>query len=1285
MDSIKISNSNNEYEDDDENFELVDYTAASSWEKFVASIETRLCQWRVNDGRKGLLDIPELAAECTGLFVKHKQYKSAVLDQITQLCTRSARLSYRGTSYALVLSVNPLMALDENTAVPDAKSPGLWLFDSQFPPVHVPELEIDNSQAEPGMAWHPLHRWTGNNTIIYMRYLGDSSDWDDDSFEGTSDNYTVSLETAKLLISSLNIAAQNVRCQLPMFVPVGDAWRSLFTGRLFGTTKIQGQSSQPETLSFVQKYESVSLPQSPNAYLQLSGLLELFVTSFRLLSRVPSKQLQSSDKDQDNDNDKDADDSHASMTVAEKNWAFISNAVDLAALHEYRIKNTYSRDWNTRLPIFRYSSGDLNVGPANDPLRILTLKALFQRAPCSTYVDPQPTGRDRLYLKTATSWLLSVQMFPADRERTMLTEALEDAFAAWAQSSSEANRHRHLSLSEQIEAHEEITSDVLIDLFGSSSASRIAPPGLDTNKQESERSARDLALQLEQTFADVYNSAAEAHMHRPLGVSQLIARMPHGVAVPFNSLLWRLSEIILVATAKQSINFWQAPSIMAFLRLLWSMALKEIRWRWENNALLPRIPSATDYVATRDGISSGTDMPFAQPAPISHQTADDCQAATNLPKFDVHLNYSLVYQKLEMLNCCLERKLIKLQSLGQLADSLSQAALAGETSLPRSDHGHEPLDQAIKASLSADGDSESLAQRIRTRVKDQIRKRIGESGVEIGQRAWAQSSRIRQPIGRLLSTMRPLQHSSISSIDSSSGQDSKWPGLPDKEIEDFEEIKNDPYASDSEGFVSAEDIDYDDEDDDEDDEDGGAIASDGVIANDLSAKPSSVSARLPPNAVRNDSDSSKQPTARLAIMPESSPKETNYVDVAISSSVDSTSGFHHVSDIYESEKKVAIGSSAEPVREEKNCSKESSLSAGSSDNSDPRDAGQQLDDPSRPAGGLCKSESLRLLMTDEPMWIPRTQMPPVLTEDMLREREAILMSFGTSANGSKQRARLQCEELISDMESFKAANPHCTLADFIRWHSPRDWIVPEGSKSDKDGCLSVRMSSNSNSDNLWQQLWSEAKAIPADKQKPLFDHEMEAEKALHFLEGMPVYSVFSSLLPIIFLITYERLYKQPVVHRLGFLRERLLHLGKKIALQVNWLSVDPESPVFSSIMDDIEDLEVKTGRCVSLLHKFPEQYLLVEALVEHGQAVVDDRRIQKVVLKSLSKYNILTAVPARREYVFTSSLLGPGAGKSEAASSPLVQRMYVAADDDKSIRVNYTTATIQDTHGLTTS
>lgn len=55
------------------------------------------------------------------------------------------------------------------------------------------------------------------------------------------------------------------------------------------------------------------------------------------------------------------------------------------------------------------------------------------------------------------------------------------------------------------------------------------------------------------------------------------------------------------------------------------------------------------------------------------------------------------------------------------------------------------------------------------------------------------------------------------------------------------------------------------------------------------------------------------------------------------------------------------------------------------------------------------------------------------------------------------RARLQGGGLLqADMAAFKAANPACQLADFVRWHSPKDWhpdpTQPQG------GVLSDRMS-----------------------------------------------------------------------------------------------------------------------------------------------------------------------------------------------------------------------------------
>lgn len=109
--------------------------------------------------------------------------------------------------------------------------------------------------------------------------------------------------------------------------------------------------------------------------------------------------------------------------------------------------------------------------------------------------------------------------------------------------------------------------------------------------------------------------------------------------------------------------------------------------------------------------------------------------------------------------------------------------------------------------------------------------------------------------------------------------------------------------------------------------------------------------------------------------------------------------------------------------------------------------------------------------------------------------------------------------LLSDMESFKAANPNGKLEDFIRWYSPRDWIedanaktidgkreqkrmrkqkrtiqiytqtlhlfrADSGSCSDdtnqmRKGRLSSRMLIPG---NTWQAVWNAAKPVPARRQ-----------------------------------------------------------------------------------------------------------------------------------------------------------------------------------------------------------
>jgi len=64
------------------------------------------------------------------------------------------------------------------------------------------------------------------------------------------------------------------------------------------------------------------------------------------------------------------------------------------------------------------------------------------------------------------------------------------------------------------------------------------------------------------------------------------------------------------------------------------------------------------------------------------------------------------------------------------------------------------------------------------------------------------------------------------------------------------------------------------------------------------------------------------------------------------------------------------------------------------------------------------------------------------------------------------------------MEAFKAANPNAIFEDFVRWQSPRDWIVEDNGEDQdvldedaynkKHGRLSMRMTEPG---NLWIEIW----------------------------------------------------------------------------------------------------------------------------------------------------------------------------------------------------------------------
>eukprot|EP00918_Siedleckia_nematoides_P075131 GHVU01164295.1.p1 GENE.GHVU01164295.1~~GHVU01164295.1.p1 ORF type:complete len:938 (+),score=116.09 GHVU01164295.1:61-2814(+) len=243
--------------------------------------------------------------------------------------------------------------------------------------------------------------------------------------------------------------------------------------------------------------------------------------------------------------------------------------------------------------------------------------------------------------------------------------------------------------------------------------------------------------------------------------------------------------------------------------------------------------------------------------------------------------------------------------------------------------------------------------------------------------------------------------------------------------------------------------------------------------------------------------------------------------------------------------------------------------------------------PHQPDGRLRKCGDLKLLAVDAPLFIPITQEPAHMTEDMLEEQAEVLAKLGTSAEGAHLRARMQSACLLSDMESFKAANPGSTLGDFVRWYSPRDWVEEEVveetgqvTKKAVKGQLSPRMQIPG---NMWVEVWQSARPVPARKQRRLFDDTKEAEKVLHWLSAMKPSEAAQRLLPMLAHCALLKLMNQDE-SKLPVMQTVLEQAISKTA-KVTRLS-KPSLKHFGDLVNHLTQAETFITRAQSLLTKF---------------------------------------------------------------------------------------------------
>ncbi|XP_053522830.1 rab3 GTPase-activating protein catalytic subunit isoform X2 [Artibeus jamaicensis] len=239
----------------------------------------------------------------------------------------------------------------------------------------------------------------------------------------------------------------------------------------------------------------------------------------------------------------------------------------------------------------------------------------------------------------------------------------------------------------------------------------------------------------------------------------------------------------------------------------------------------------------------------------------------------------------------------------------------------------------------------------------------------------------------------------------------------------------------------------------------------------------------------------------------------------------------------------------------------------------------------KPEGRLHQHGKLTLLHNGEPLYIPVTQEPAPMTEDLLEEQSEVLAKLGTSAEGAHLRARMQSACLLSDMESFKAANPGCCLEDFVRWYSPRDYIeeevIDEKGNTVLKGELSARMKIPS---NMWVEAWETAKPIPARRQRRLFDDTREAEKVLHYLAVQKPADLARHLLPCVIHAAVLKVKEEENLENISsvkkIIKQIISHSSKVLHFP------NPEDKKLEEIIHQITNVEALIARAHSLKAKF---------------------------------------------------------------------------------------------------
>ncbi|KAG0256373.1 Rab3 GTPase-activating protein catalytic subunit [Actinomortierella ambigua] len=1364
----------------DDQFEFIDFSAASGWEKFIKSIEDVLVGWDLGGTSPAS---PPFASPSSssrtfsspGHLVDHEkshdeeeeggddgqpsQHRHGPVTDTSRGFQLKELISLEDASYTLSYHYHPAK---------ERMAAGVTKIDLDFLP----------SSLE-GVDHHVLHRWTGLTHLLIVSPVTISdifasttlttSSSSSSSSSAAASSVMIDLSTAKLLLSSFAIAFQNTGCRIPVFVATGQPWNMTFAGlsmqpqspmsasssSSFTTHLLQphrgggssgggplsrtgsstgggsggadkaaaalnGLEDAEEDQAIEVRFNTILVPYPPVRYAYLAGLLGFFIERMGIedvngVLHAPQ--------------DHDGDLSRYSFHLKE--------SIHVSAVFSYDLLNWYDEDWR-RWRTAEHDGGSssggdgvgeeggdglggmrrrsssqprdelsdqgsslnlehlrvegkpirplsaLPFGPVQDPLKSLRLLARFASAPSTMYLDSRSfTDMDA---SLANIWTVSAAF--KDDDYGMLSGILEDALASWTSeimSSAPSSKMGSEGRAEKQHTYESLLHtgariiQGTVTMVDATDVENIVQALFDVEtglilQQQQQRQHRSSgggpggARKRERITSAVLRS--RENRTRLISASELGMHFRHGTTVPVDSFLWRMLQY-LVGVISPNSDISYATSIMGFLKVLWSEILKQFYLHWENSELVPLVDmyqhndveeeeeEEEEEVKEREeeeakmgkeerGETQQQD-PEKTPAGSDLNTGknETDQKSAKMKKkkkakriMSIDMRFSLLHQKISMLNCCIARQremdkdspshVIPLNRRSQFPLSKNTAgssAMALSDPYNNQSQGgggggggqlHSLLQGLSEMSRPRSADVVPMAKRLLETARNKGSEVLSSyaGGGNVGnERTGSLSAAVSRMSSPPLNTSTTTTTTTVAPIPVRRGSSGR--SRRSRRADDGSTLEQ-----------------YGEE---EEEGEGEEMFFDSMEAGGDLPSPTSSS-----SSSRQQQQQQQQQHSSQHLHPPRQHRSPSTVDDSFVQLKYSSSA--------ESQSTVLVPSSANPPTA---CSGGGDdTGTGTSAIPDPR----EVKDPEAREGALEPFKDLKLLETGAPMMVPKLQEYGFMTEDMIQQQEELFETLGSSSDGAKTRAKIQSSQLVSDMEAFKAANPGCVLGDFIRWHSPKDWDEAENK-------MSARMA---DSGNYWQELWASAKRIPANRQTLLFNHNQEAAKALFYLDSLSANQLFVQLLPSICLIAYDTLVSHPVASHVRQVAEKLRDLAQALT-EFGWneLAATSEDKHLDELIEQFLHVEILMGRAISLARKFPEQYSLVERLLDEAECVVEDGPERESVYDLFSIGGSVTSSfpqPTTREFVLET--FDPYSSKVSSPevtgwhSRPLQRRMY---------------------------